>query len=461
MKSLEKAEGLKILLSFTLIILFISCEDYLEVDFPQDQLTGNEVFNNEATATAVLTDMYAKLRDNTLLTGTQGLSYYMGLYADELDYYGSVGNDAFNFYNHTILPTNNSIGSIWNRSYNLIYSSNSLIEGVSNSTSLTEDEKQNLLGEGYFIRGFVHYYLLQLFGDIPYIKTTDYEINNQVKRMTADKVYQNIIEDLVHARDLLSQEYLTGERIRPNKGSASALLARVYLYNGQYSKATMESSLILENNKYSLVSNLDDVFLKNSASTIWQLKPQNGSTTKEGFTFIIPTAPPVDVALRPAFVDSFEIGDNRRSNWVGEVADGTGTYYFPFKYKQRDETGSSLEYSIVFRLAEQYLIRAEARAFENNLVGAKRDLNIIRNRAGLSDTDASTKTDILNAIQKERKFELFTEHGMRWFDLKRTGTANNILSPIKPGWKVTDVLFPLPENELLINQNLQPQNPGY
>ena len=62
---------------------------------------------------------------------------------------------------------------------------------------------------------------------------------------------------------------------------------------------------------------------------------------------------------------------------------------------------------------------------------------------------------------QERRSEFFTEQGHRWFDLKRTGTAGQALGSLKPGWKATDAVLPLPESELLLNGNLLPQNAGY
>lgn len=116
---------------------------------------------------------------------------------------------------------------------------------------------------------------------------------------------------------------------------------------------------------------------------------------------------------------------------------------------------------MVFRLAEQYLIRAEARAQQGDATGAKADINAIRNRAGLPDTDADGQASILAAIEHERRIEFFTEWGHRWFDLKRTGRADAVLSPIKPNWQSTDVLFPIPLQEIENNPNLLPQNAGY
>jgi hypothetical protein len=143
------------------------------------------------------------------------------------------------------------------------------------------------------------------------------------------------------------------------------------------------------------------------------------------------------------------------------VTDGTTTWYHASKYKQESSTGSSVEYSILFRLAEQYLIRAEARAYQGDLIGAKADLNKIRSTAGLSNTSAVTAEEILTDILNQRRFELFTEFGQRFFDLKRTGKLDEALSLSKFGWNSTDSLWPLPALELSANPNLNPQNQGY
>ena len=111
-------------------------------------------------------------------------------------------------------------------------------------------------------------------------------------------------------------------------------------------------------------------------------------------------------------------------------------------------------------LGEQYLIRAEARAQQDNVSGAQEDLNIIRNRAGLLKTTSSDKVSILLAIEQERSKELFAEWGHRWFDLKRTRRTNVILGAIKSSWKSTDLVYPIPLVEITNNPFLT-QNPGY
>jgi hypothetical protein len=119
------------------------------------------------------------------------------------------------------------------------------------------------------------------------------------------------------------------------------------------------------------------------------------------------------------------------------------------------------EYNVTLRLAEQYLIRSEARAQLTKISGAQADLDSVRIRAGLAKTTASTKDDLLTAIASERKVELFGEFSHRWFDLKRTGKADQVIGALKPAtWKSTAVLAPIPSDERLKNPSLT-QNDGY
>ncbi|SNZ02116.1 RagB/SusD family nutrient uptake outer membrane protein, partial [Flagellimonas pacifica] len=210
---------------------------------------------------------------------------------------------------------------------------------------------------------------------------------------------------------------------------------------------------------------LDQVFLKGSQETIWQLRadadfPKN---TREAVQMIIQTIPGQSYALTNDLLGAFEDGDLRLDHWVGNRSDtdNTITLHYAHKYKAGLNETESLEYSILFRLAEQFLIRAEAKVHMGDIAGARADLDAIRNRAGLPNTMANTESDILEAILLERRVELFTEQGHRWFDLKRTGNAGSVLGAMKPNWQETDILLPIPETELEVNPNLLPQNLGY
>lgn len=459
--------GLGLILLVGLASLF-SCEDFVEAELPNSQINGETVFENTGTATVAMTYIYAQLRDNVLIHGKpNGIEFLLGHYTDEMDLFSTSLQNVDFFYKHTVLPSDATVSSLWSGAYNLIYASNAVIEGLDNSVSIPQGEKDQLMGEALFARAFIHFYLVNLFGDVPYVTTTNYQENTQASKIPIVQVHENIILDLLEAKDLLPDTYFSIERTRPNKGVASALLSRVYLFTQDWDNAQAEStSLITNTGLYALENDLAKVFLKESTSTIWQFKPSataDTNNTLEGFFFIFDVGPPPIAALSSTFITAFEPGDNRFTNWVGSATDAgmTDTWYYPFKYKEGNSTEPSKEFTILFRLAEQYLIRAEARAHLGNIIGAQQDLNIIRIRAGLGNTSANTMNDLLDAILQERQVELFTEFGHRFFDLKRTGKADAVLSPVKPGWEPKDVLLPIPEQELLVNPNLLPQNDGY
>jgi hypothetical protein len=457
----------KLLYVSVLMVLLTTCSDFTEVDLPNNQLTSDAVFETRETAEAALKGIYGKMRGDGLLSGGfNGLGYFMGLYTDELDLY-ALGSSGEAYQNHTLLATAPTVLSLWNSTYNQIYSANDAIEGVGNSVSLASEDRNQFKGEALFIRAYLHLLLVALYGDIPYITTTDYITNARVERMPKALVYDQIITDLTLAKDLLPDTDISGEKVRPYAAVADAVLARAYLYTEQWALAEAASNRVIT--EFGILEpDLNNVFLKDASGTIWQFKPNSdGVNTSEGSISIFTAGPPPNMALSNSLVDAFESGslaqpgDQRELRWINRVQNSNGTWYHAFKYKQRQNTGTSVEYSIQLRLAEQYLIRAEARVQLGDVPGAQQDINSIRNRAGLGNTTATSVEDVLDAILQERRVELFAEHGHRWFDLKRMGRASEVLAPIKPGWRATDLLLPIPEAELLLNPNLLPQNDGY
>lgn len=440
------------LVCLTVIICFLtSCDDFVDVDLPTDRLTKDAVFEDATTATAALRSIYAQIRTGFVYN----LSEEMGLYADELDQV----NNLTPIYTHNVTALDPTVSGWWSDAYNGIYEANAVIEGVDNSVALSLEDKNQLIGEALFIRAYLHSLLVELYGPIPYIRTTNYVTNTTVVRMPVQVVYSHIITDLTNASTLLGAD-ISGERVRAYYAVVDALLARVYLYTQQWSLAEATASKGI--NAFVWEPDLKKVFKKNSSGSIWQIKPpQDGFNTLEGNRFIFPGSPGPRPVLSAFLINAFEPNDRRKSDWIGKSTVGANTWYYAYKYQQRQQTSTSLEYSVVFRLAEQYLIRAEARAQLGNIAGAQADLNKVRTRAGLPNTTAASLSGLLDAIIDERQVELFTEKGLRWFDLKRTGQAAEVLAPIKSGWQETDVLFPVPESEILLNPNLLPQNDGY
>lgn len=447
---------------FVLLISTASCSDFVEADPPKNTLVSKTVFEDPSTVKSALAGIYYNMREQGMVSGRFGFSPLLSIYSDELDYYNSSG-EYLEVYNHSITPSNTLVSAWWREAYNLIYTANDIIKGVENASNLTTSQKEAFKGEALFSRAYLHSLLVNVYGDIPYIQTTNYINNNVVARMPKNTVYGLIISDLLEAVALMDDSDDTGEHVIPNKAVAQALLARIYLYTEQWALAEAIADELIS--AHDLELDINKVFLNNSTETLWQFKPNGISdmNTYEANQFVIQFIPGQTYALSDHLLNAFESGDLRFSNWTGSLTsdDGLTTLYFPYKYKALLSETEALEYSIIFRLTEQYFIRAESRTHLGDISGAQEDLNAIRNRAGLENTTAASETDLLEAILQERQVELFTEHGHRWFDLKRRGSASEALSPIKSNWQDTDTLFPIPETELEVNPNLKPQNTGY
>lgn len=445
-------------------LLSLGCEEFVDVYQPNSQLTGVTIFEDMTTAEAALTDIYAKMRDMGLLTGKYiGISTLLGVYTDELVTYQTDSFSTEPYFNNNLTVTNGPVQEIWARTYSQIYAANAIIAGVEASSALHQADKDQLIGEALFIRALLHSYMAGIFGGCPYVTTTSYSVNSKVQRLSTIAIYDLCSNDLEQAAELLSASYQSGDRVRPNKFAALALRSRTLLYSGRWAESSNAASAVLnEQGLYIWETDLNKVFLKESTSTIWQIASGGGFTnTQEGTTFIFNAGPPQIVSLRDELYDAFEANDQRRDHWIETVTNGTETWYHAYKYKEQLGTYTHTENSIVLRMAEQYLIRAEARARQGELISALDDLNMVRQRAGLDDFVSSNQSDIIDSVIAERRYEFFTEMGMRFFDLQRTGKLDSVLSPIKPGWNTTDMYWPVPQSEMLINPNLAPQNPGY
>ena len=453
----------RLILMFGLLLPLTSCEDFVDIEPPKTQIISETVFADDASASSALMGIYSRMIRSGFASGDlSSFTLYGGLSADELINYASNRDE---FSTNSVDIDNGALrANLWTQPYEYIYSANAVIEGLKSTTAVTEELKQQLEGEAKFIRAFCYFYLTNLFGDVPLHLTTDYRITSVASRTSQSQVLQQIITDLSEARSLLSDDYITEERVRPNKSVATALLARVYLYTQDWASAEIQTSTLIDNTRtYVLEDDLNNVFLAASTEAIWQLKPvEQGFNTNEGRFFILMGSPVNEngVELSTELLNAFKIGDNRFTSWVNSFNEGLDTFFYPFKYKI-NEGDAGLEYSMVFRLAEQYLIRAEARAQQGNIAGAQADLNRIRNRAGLDNTMANDQPGLLLAIEQERQVELFMEWGHRWLDLKRTNRADVVLEPLKsPNWQPTDVLYPIPQQERDNNPNIT-QNLGY
>lgn len=448
---------------FTVIFCWhqlVSCKKFVEIPPPIDQAITATIFADEQAAITAINGLYSSMMIQNFGFANSGITLYPALSADELLNTAPDENIA-PFTNNVITPNNFNLDvNLWKKAYNHIYHANAILEGLSNSSGLSPHIKNQLSGEAKFARALCYFYLVNLFGDVPLITSTNYQVNSVIPRNSVSEIFAEIILNLKDAQNLMSLDYPSAEKVRPNKWAATALLARVYLFQGNWQLAEENCTAVINSGTYNL-PDLNSVFIANSEEAIWQLLPVlTFLNTADGFTFI-----PYSTTVKPQYaitdwlINAFEINDQRKLSWLGVNTVNGENYYYPFKYKVR--SGNTItEYNMILRLAELYLIRAEARAQQNNIIDAQEDLNVIRTRAGLENITPNTQSLLLSAIEHERQVEFFAEGGHRWFDLKRTGRIDIVLGAVKPGWQSTDSLYPIPLSELQANVKLT-QNPGY
>ncbi len=439
-----------------------SCENLVEVDDPTNQIGTAQVFEDLQTANTALAGLYADLRDQSIITGGSyyGAGALLGSYADDLDCYFYDQNGVVDLYNNQQQPTNSTIETVWETAYQQVYYANSIIDGAERSTALPGADKNRIKGEALFVRSLVYFYLQQLFGDIPYTASLDYEHNRTLSKTNTNAVLEHLEQDLIEAVSLLTDDYRDTERIYPNRKVAQLLLARVYLLRQEWALAEQTAKSILQSPLYQFQADLDEVFHKSGTHILWQLKPQNsGDAAKEANFYYFTNSAPNSYVLSQDLVSTFAENDLRKTHWMSLVTFEGQSWYRPSKYKNLPGDNTN-EYSVVFRLEEAYLIMAEALARQDRSDEALPYLDATRQRAGLSALSSLTGEAFNNELLAEKRREFFAEAGLRFLDLKRWGRLD-VLNTVKPNWQDYKQVWPLPQKELLLNANLTPQNPGY
>lgn len=454
-----------VVITFMLEFWSSSCKKFIQIPPSPDQIVSAVVFADDKTATSAMDGLYSQIMGANYFLLNGGVSIEAALSADEI--YNRISGlaDDNEFYTNSLSASNNNLNTrLWSGAYRQIYQVNAILEGLNSSMALTPMIKDRLIGDAKFMRALYYFYLVNLFGRVPLITSTNYNVTATLSRSELSEVYQQIITDLLDAQKLLDDVYPSNNRICPDKFAVTALLARVYLYNKDWSEAAAQATSVISSGYYKLETDLNKVFLINSNETIFQLQVVNSfNCTTEGLAFI-PGAAASSAPVYPLtsyLVAAFSDDDLRAKDWIKSKEVNGNLFYYPYKYKTDRLQTPPEEYNIVLRLAEQFLIRAEANARIGRNKEALSDLNIVRNRAGLSNVSLQGSDPLLDEIFHERQIELFTEWGHRWLDLRRFGKADDILGIEKtPFWESTDSLYPIPLKELRLNPFLD-QNPGY
>ena len=438
----------KTIFILTIACLLLSSCDVLDVK-PQSSIIASEAFKDKKGIEKGVLGSYAPF---------QNFSYYgrnylifSDLASDNLNSpSGATSVDYRQVDNNDINAANGAVSGIWSSGYESINNANNVIVKVPDIADMTAEEKNIALGELYFIRALSHFNLMNFFGDIPLkITPTVGTSGLNVPRNPKSEVYDQIIKDLTFAETHL---VAGGPKSRASKFAATALLARVFLYQGDYAKAKSKATEVIGGN-YNLLNDYAEIFTDESAEVIFEIDftALNRNRIAE-YNFPRTINGRGEVAPSTNLLNAYENNDQRLAASLAYA----GALPYAIKY---DDLAVGADNVIILRLAEMYLIRAEAEAqLGGTISDIKSDINVIRARAGLAATAASTLPSLLAAIEQERWVE-FAFEGHRWFDLVRTNRAVNVLPNVT---SIDQTLFPIPLDEILTNTNTNlKQNPGY
>lgn len=443
------------------VISFTSCKKILDVVSPNEVADG-DVFKGVAGLRNARIGMYSTLEDQ---------NYYGAIYPLVAECYtdnGTTGGydviDLNDIASRTVQPSNIYIENTYIAIYNTIYTANKIINNIDKVADVEADEKSNITGEALFVRALANFDLLRMFGEhwdkssqygISIITSSD-AIKTPVARSTVDDSYKKIIQDLQTALNDLNA-YNGNQYISPS--AAKALLARVYLYYGDKTNAAKMASGVIADNNFSLLGPGDfpQIYTKKLTTEsvfelVFDLQHPSFYNTN---TYLRDDALRSDVNfLANADLNTFFEGrpEDLRSQLVDFENVDVSIQPDGRTQKYRGEATKDNS-AYVIRLAEMYLIRAEARGKTTGLA----DLNTLREARGMSDLtdeDVSTDEDFINAVLDERRAELNFE-GHRLFDLARTGKVADVLG------EDVNPIMPIPQREIAATNGVVKQNPGY
>ena len=447
---IENMKAYKFILPLSLLIGLGSCDSFLDVQ-PRSSISDDKTIVDKASAETAINGVYDSFR-SYYSTNFQSIGYLSG---DNIQWTGSQ-SQIQEFINHRVNAENSTISAVWSGIYSTLNRINHVIEKVPNvqDAQLTPALKNKIIGEAYFLRALAYFDLARVWGGAPIVtKPTAIPSDNQgIERSSQEQVYAQVLADLNAAEPLLPA---TTDRFRATQKTVWALKSRYYLYQKDYAKAEeYATKVITDAANYQLVKPYNAFFANDARGTtesvfeiFYSVNETNGHRTQwqpqeKGGTR---QWAPNDALV--ALVNDPETGGNR-STLVAK--DNQGRWYGNMYYRS-----PATDPTFVIRIAELYLIRAEARAHTGTLAGALADLNAIRERAGIAKSTASTADQLLLAIENERRIE-FALEPHRWFDLVRTGRAATVLNVTDPN----RLLLPVPAEQLLIYKALK-QNPGY
>lgn len=443
----------------TTLFLASSCNDVLNPE-PIDLLTNDIVLNEPKDVGNVEIGLYSAFRNIVPATVIAG-----DFTADML-----IHNGTFSQYRELgtkqISSANASVAALWGYIYNTVYIANFILERLPEVEGVPTSQRNKVMGTAHFLRGYAYFIALYTYGGVPEVLTTDIETNRNIPRASKAEILNLIEDDYLAALAAVPDDVATAAYV--SKLAVKAALARYYLYLGDWTQAEQFATDVIDSGKYELEPEFstivnEDFTIEAILEVGYTLADDPGTNGNIGLNNlfvgrreIIPSNQAV-VALA-----SSESGDRFSSiSFDVDNLSGTDNGWSVAMYGTADADNNNV---VVFRLGEMYLIRAEARAQRDNVTGlnsAQTDVNILRTRANAPSIAAVSKSQMLRLIEDERRYELAYE-GHRWYDLVRTGRAQEVMSAFSVNWRSDYEVWPIPQREMQNNPALAgDQNPGY
>lgn len=451
-----------------LTLLLAGCNKQLDLK-PHQSIEQSQAIVTAQDVQSTLVGAYNRMGLSDLYGG--GAFLYPDMMATQtyVDWHGTY-QQITDMTNQAILVDNSFVQGSWLDGYQVINQANNVLANLS---KVADGNKDRTEGEAKFLRGLVYFDLVRLFGKdwndgdassnlgVPIVLTPTLDLTQSafVARETVAKVYAQAITDLTDAEAKLPET----NSFYANKYSAAAILARLYLQQGNYAKAASEANTVIESGQFQLNASYaaefpnpggrNPVHIDNTPEDIFalQVTDQQGTNSLNLYYASKTYGGRGDVHLNDNVLGLFEDGDARLSLFqYDDPTDNTTT----LRCRKFDNLDGNVH---VIRLAELYLIRAEAN-FRLNAVapnGEKPidDVNIIRERAKLDDLAAEGFS--LDNILNERITELTFEGGFFMYDAKRLQQQIGALP-----YNSNKLVFPIPKQDINANPKLV-QNPGY
>lgn len=443
-----------------LIVQLLSCKKFLDQE-PVSNPTDPTSWKSDNDANAQVAGCYSLIR--TSLNSSNRFFVYGDL---PTDFWGTiVDNNNYISINQlnwaiSVPPLNTSDTRlqlrVWAPFYSSIQQSNRCIYFLQQmpdnafmgaSASDLQARRNKYIAEAKFCRAFNYFYMSRVWGDVPLDTTYQSDISGITSdpRLAQQNVLQSAINDLNFAKQWLPYRDASSsdQVVRADKGSVFALLAHIYAWKGSYDSCKMACDSVIMQGGYTLVpgSSYADIYKGQSSEGIFEIaqnqtaESMNASFGIAGYTLAAPYLPNVTIPNWQINTSLFghlfsDTTDARYTSGFVYVNSGSAKYYFCKKYSNISTiSANNVKYYlsknniIVFRLADIYLLRAEAGVAANspNYNNALVDLNTVRSRAGiktLQSSDIVSKTAFLDTITAERGRELFLE-GSRFYDLVR------------------------------------------